>query len=775
MKKERLDQYKYLPADDYIVFHEEDPDLEVIRIRLPRPPALSGIDGFGIAPAKQKFTRPKMPPKLAKLQEKSYTDVQDYWDELAENYDYYKEELWFIEQHWDRRLNGYWCFINGKPTYLDGWHYYYLTACDTENENGDTKPSYRDRDRKFFIAARYAATTKQTIFHYRIIKDNGKIEYTSDIDRVREAMQVGFTCEESSVGYIVDLNGRTVFGITWNKMRREGASTRACAINLEMTTRAFNKVSGMQSKTEEDAKKIYTGILLRMWRGLPFYFIPINDNNPDPQTALRFKPQSKKGAVGAKSKRLKALYSEVVYRSSSEGAFDGSALYFYHGDEVGKTDNIDVARRHNITKQALSTGSNKIIRGFTVYTSTVGDMNKEAGINYKIICNQSHFNQRSDIGQTISGLINFYIPSDEGLEGFIDEYGNSMKAEARAHILAQRKAFLDAKDDSGYVEYVRQTPLRWKECFMAMAGNSRFNTRKISERLGEFAFKENPFLQKGTLKWEGPAVNKNHMYSQRYLPTPEDVMAGKAWIVFIPTPDLKNFDWEISYLPPKLNHFKVDPILGIVPGNTRDFSYGIDTYKMREKTTSNRASLGAGAIFRKENVLIDHPDVDPMKLDENGDFVHKTNRFCATYLKRPDSKEEYMEQMLMAAIIYGTKAFPELNIPDVWAWFAQRGFGGYLQFKRDLSGKQSDKPGATTGTTVLHQIFNDYGNWVEKHCGREHHLSLLQQILEIETDMNDFDLFAAGGYAFLGTREYIDEESFEDSLDLSDFVVQQYV
>ena len=32
----------------------------------------------------------------------------------------------FRQQEWDRRLNGYWFYNNGVPTYITGLHYFYL-------------------------------------------------------------------------------------------------------------------------------------------------------------------------------------------------------------------------------------------------------------------------------------------------------------------------------------------------------------------------------------------------------------------------------------------------------------------------------------------------------------------------------------------------------------------------------------------------------------------------------------------------------------------------
>ena len=57
-----------------------------------------------------------------------------------------KKKEKFINQEFERRVNGVWFMNNGVPTYITGNHYYYLQWCKIDIGY----PDYRDRDRRFF-------------------------------------------------------------------------------------------------------------------------------------------------------------------------------------------------------------------------------------------------------------------------------------------------------------------------------------------------------------------------------------------------------------------------------------------------------------------------------------------------------------------------------------------------------------------------------------------------------------------------------------------------
>ena len=123
----------------------------------------------------------------------------------------------------------------------------------------------------------------------------------------------------------------------------------------------------------------------------------------------------------------------------------------------------------------------------------------------------------------------------------------------------------------------------------------------------------------------------------------------------------------------------------------------------------------------------------------------------------------------MAAIFFGTKTFPEINVPDIWDWYEMRGFGSYLFFRTNRkTGKEEVAPGGFTDTNIIDTIFNLTALHIEHNAMREVHPMLLEQWRDIDLDMNDFDLFTAAGYALLSEVEPTKNYEASEGMDLSD-------
>ena len=748
-------EHLYKPPTQVVVFHEHDRDLDTIVIQLPSPPPLHTIEGYGKHPSDQYFIRTELPPKLASLNDKGWLDVEAYWEEVAIHWDYYKDEMAFIDQEWERRKNGYWFYNNGVPTWITGHHYMHLTYFQAENKESQSKyQSYRDRDRRFYTAVWWCKNTTMAPFKYRITDDKKQVSYTSNQKRYDEPKKKGFKVEEQ--GYNIDMGMRTVIGMTWNKMRREGATTKACNINLDIATRTPNGNNGMQSATEDHAEKIFKTILLRGWRGYPFYFKPINTNNPDPSKDIQFKPQSKKGKTGGKDKIKSALYSKITYRASTENAYDSEEIDFIHVDECGKTKEVDVERRHmKFIKQTLTLGANKMINGLCLCTTTVGDMEKDGAEKWKKLCQMSHHRDRNDNGQTQSGLVNFFIDSADGLQGFIDKHGNSLFEEAAENITAQIEQFIENDDMSGLIDFKKDVPRCFRDCFSTLTGNKRFPMHLINERLQQFTFIKNPALAYYRIEYN-TIHSREHKWDITLLPKMEEIFSGKAWVILEPC-DESDADVEVSYIPDKseLNKFYTDVKGKIHPANCHLFSQGADMFKFGEQTSSGKGSNGAIAVFRKYQPGIDPPDKRRNEINpETGDFFHQTGRFSLIYNKIPPTVDEFCEKSLMISILFGCKCYPETNITDVWRWYSRRKFDNYLQFKIDMKTfKESKAPGEHTGTNVINSLFNSMRDYLLLSALIENHLILLQQCSDIDIKMNDFDVFSACGFALLGANE----------------------
>jgi len=676
----------YSPPEKYLVINDDDPDLMQIEIPLPQCGDITKIDGYGLALEEQLFIKPIVPERLIELEQNPQLFIDKKTLEsngmllsvksfLEENYHEWKEEIDFIESEWGKRLNGYWFYNNGVPTYITGTNYLYISYWEIDIG----VPEYRSRDRKFFIFADFCVKDKDS------------------------------------------------FGFIYPKHRREGATNKAQVWLYETTSRMYRKHSGIQSATEEHAKDVFTDHLVPGWKSLPFFFKPLFQGSDDPKKTMLFrKPASKSSVIGRLVAKAKALGSKIDFKSSDIKGYDSRKLLRYHSDESGKFTDGDILLRHNVVKQCLSTG--RVIVGKAAYTSTVGEMDKGGGSRFKQLCDQSHYDHwqkdkmRTKNGRTLSGLYNLFIPAHDGLEGFIDKFGNSLMDEAKQYLQNTREGYIAADDFDGLSEFIRMYPTMFRECFRGDSSKCKFNIKIIEERIDEVTFSEKAPTTKGNFKWKDN------------VPDTE--------VVWEPNPRGK-FDVSMLLEKGDRNKFFIDNGLKI-PGNTNRFTGGADPFKFI-KTSNGKRSQGSGAVFQRHDSSIDNSDKDV------SEWV--TNKFVCRYNFRPMTKNEYGEDMLMMAIYYGFELNVEINVPFLWDYFVDRNYPAYLWYGKDRrTGIFNKKPGTFTTEITRDEIFREIQTYIEKHGYREDSIEFLRQCLEIEEKMTDYDLFVAYGLALIQAK-----------------------
>lgn len=701
---------QYGDADRILWVNTEDKDLTPIRIDLPEPPEPHLIDNWGLPAEKQKWHPPQLPKRLKELQAR-YETIDDTWEELEAHIDIYEEEINFIRREWYRRLNGYWFFNNGKPTFIDGWHYFYCAWWHIDTG----LPEYRDRDRRFFLFARKIYTETK----YPKCDKNGHAIF----DKHGE-------CEW------IETNHRLFFGFNYPKHRREGATYKAECINYEIISRTMGAWGGIQSMNDVSARKCFLKHLVTPWKKLPFFFKPNYEGSTSPKTELSFSPPAiRLSSKGSLSTAELGLESKIDYEMADPSAYDGDKLYFHHDDEVGKLKKgLSCWDRHAVVKECLAIGG-KII-GFTVKTSTVGEMERGGGRAFKSQCSLSNYYERNPNGQTKSGLANLFMPAFDGLEDFIDEYGMSVidtptkrqsefigrKMGAREHLLNTRAGLMD--DQEKLSEQIRLYPIRFSECFRTAIKSSGFNMNKLEAYIDELTFSRQD-IAVGNFMWKDNTRDSK--------------------VVFVAN---KNGKFRVSH---QLNPDEANRRIWSEdeecwkPGNTHWGVAGGDPFKFN-KTEGNRKSKGGGAVLRKGKI-------------KDGNFAMK-RKFVCTYAQRTFDKAEYAEDMLMMCIYYGVQMFPEVNVPLLWDYFVERGYGGYLLYRVDPTSFEFSKtPGGQTGERIKQEIFTAWMDWIENEADEETHIEILEECRDIDgpEDMTNYDLFTAGGYALLGTHGIYDE------------------
>lgn len=277
--------------------------------------------------------------------------------------------------------------------------------------------------------------------------------------------------------------------------------------------------------TDDSGKDVFQKHIVDPWSSLPFFFRPNHDGGDNPKAILRFYSSSSRGKAGIKRKSNKSLKSEISHRSSNELAYDGTKLFFYHHEEVGKAKDVDINKRWEVAQLTLSTGAGGRIHGFSIHTSTVGEMEMGGGEQFRELCDNSMYGKRNANGQTASGLYILFIPAYDGLEGYVDEYGMSVidtptpeQAEfigkeygARQHIdntIAHLKT-LPKKDK--LLQFQREHPTTFRGCFRTNTKDPFFNIAKLEDRLDEIK-KDPTLVTRGNFKWAGQPYNSKVLF-----------------------------------------------------------------------------------------------------------------------------------------------------------------------------------------------------------------------------------------------------------------------
>lgn len=531
-------------------------------------------------------------------------------------------------------------------------------------------------------------------------------------------------------------------GLLYPKHRREGATHKAQAIIYDYVSQHKKSYGGIQSATEPHAKDVFTEHLIPGWKSLPFFFKPVWEGSTSPKKALVFKEPATRISISKTSlKSIKALGGMINFKSSDVKSYDSRKLHRYHADEIGKTSEVDIFDRHGTVRECVMNG-NKIV-GKILGTSTVEEQEK-GGKEFKKLCDQSHYDhwddefKRTRNGRTISGMYILFIPAHDGF--IVDEYGNSLIEESEESLRAKRQGFLDAGDFEGLSKEIRKYPMNYRECWRGDSQKCNFNIKILEDRIDELKFGTHKKSHKGNFKW------LNDEPDTRVIWVPDE--HGK---------------FEMSYqLEKQLTNLQAIKSGVKVPNNLNAFAAGADPYKFK-KTSSGKKSNGAGAVFMKRDLSIDGQEKD---MDE-----WRTNRFACTYNFRPREKRIYGEDMLMMCVYYGCEINVEINVPYLWDYFEERGYGGYLWYGRDRrSGKINKKPGTNTLTAVIDDIYREYHTHIERHGGRECHQELLEQCLDIEDKMTDYDLFVAGGLALTSSKSFIDYKEAERKTDIGKYI-----
>lgn len=213
----------------------------------------------------------------AEYEKKRKEDDPDFYDERLEEYK---------QQEWDRRLNGHWFMNNGKATYITGSHYMYMQWFQIDVGY----PRFRVPDLEYFYFLKYVEEDPECM---------GMLEITK---------------------------------------RRFGKTFRGGMFLYEYITRTRMTNGAIQSKTGNDAKKVFAKAVVAPFKKLPKFFRPEYDMSLGitPKSEIRFQQTNVRGKKAEDVIEKEELGSMIDWGSADTIHYDGQKLHRYFSDEWAK-------------------------------------------------------------------------------------------------------------------------------------------------------------------------------------------------------------------------------------------------------------------------------------------------------------------------------------------------------------------------------------------------------------------------------------------------------
>lgn len=727
-----METYNYEYPDEYFVLNDRDVSLTPIYISLPKPPPIEMIDGYGKPPEEQVFKKLRYPPKLkaleddvmAHLKKKSqqrdykingYTIYKEFWSRIDAEVNNYKNEIDWIKRVWWHRLNGYWFFNNGKPTYISGWHFTYLNFYFL-GEAGQY-PDYRDRDRRWFLAQKYCYECTETF---------------ADLDREGKAVKVDGKYR------MKDLGTRLFYGTVNSKGRRIGDTSKAGVPYLEIGATTFGGICGIISFGGESAEAAFKKKFIPAWQRMPIWMKPMYANSNDPNSIKYNPPANVYGEEG-----LNTLLDTAG--SGDEKSYDSKKVSFLLCDEEGKLSRHDVNARWETLKLCLSEGDD--ITGYSIHPTTVEEMEEGGGKEFFDMMKNANFYVRmADTGMTKNGLMRLFFRASDGRKGAIDKYGMSVEFEpteqqkrdgfsegAFTRIEKQREQLIKSgkpEDLHLYRQMQRKFPIYYMDSFVDEAGGLGFDYVKIGEALDRL--KNNPTAKRYN-------IMKVSQDGDRKLVPHEE---GKF---------LVSIDLPAHRTNQKMRVLEYDPVLREQvyiwrPRDLRTFVAGADPityFKKREEKRGTRISKAGGCVFWNYDPQLD-------KSENPKDW--ESFRTIVTYLYQPTTADEYAEDMLDMCVYFSCPMYTENNKTLIWEHFVKRGYDGYLLYDLDDRGIRKQRPGVWLNDQTKQKGFSKISDYITLRLDKEQHIDLVEQMDSIKAfdELNKHDLLSAFMCALLG-------------------------
>lgn len=691
---------------------------------------LTGISGNGIEqvylPEKppdeeiafkkeQRWTRPELSKTIRKAIRLLYakTDPDSPYYDRTKTYvsPYAKEIQEWEDQQWERFNKGFWFWNNGVATYITGFYYWYLTEWIP-----------------YFGVPEYRETDKEITYWLLFIESDPRS-----------------------------------YGGLLNTIRRYGKSVLMGGWSIWRTTRNFGHFTGMQGETDKKIKKFWDLHILKPFRKLLGYVQPKFDFSSKQTEEIKFERPIVKGAKSKVDHTLEFedfeddpddtedLESFMDYRASGEGEYDQAVLHTYLMEEPGKTLGANVNDRWETVKPCLRRG--KFIRGKGLLATTVEHMDvmDKGGRAYQKIFYESDYDKRTALDQTTSGLYASFLPGDCAYEGFFDDYGHPMRAEARRSIILERESKKHNPKD--YSALIRKYPLSIAEIFWVTSEKCVFNSTILQKRKLFLDSYSRPLYSRYDLEWEG----KKRFTKIIYKHNPDGGWFKSTWMF----PLKEIYDKEANQV--RKNHDGT-----YSPLNEEKFTAGVDPVDHRvviedrigsgeDEYVSSRRSKPVLRVKRRYDSAIDGVlDQDILEQRRDEEYPYQTGISIGMMDTRTSDPNVYYERVLMVCWLFGMSVNVESQKPGVMNYLHEHGCRDFI--KQKWVPESSDKGGYQgEGTPANSMTINEYTDclsWCIEYFGHcESFVEFINDYLFFnpsKTKVHDYAV--ASGWCELGEK-----------------------
>jgi hypothetical protein len=555
----------------------------------------------------------------------------------------------YKKQEWDRRLNGFWFMNNGAPTYITGAHYMYMQWWQIDVGY----PRFRSPDLEYFYFLQYVTEDPNCM---------GMLEITK---------------------------------------RRFGKTYRGGLFLYEYTTRTRMTNAGIQSKTGNDAKKVFAKALISPFKKLPRFFRPEYDTSLGitPKSEIRFQQTNLRGKKAEDNLDKEELGSMIDWGSADTIHYDGQKIQRYFSDEWAKTTEVNIYDRHEVIRYCLLDDEGRII-GKALYSSTVEKLETERdGIQAaaRNLWNDSDHLSKQENGRTPSGLYRFFMTADRAKN--FDLYGFPDVEKTVKEILADRDSV--KHNVRSLAKRIKKEARTIEEAFSDDGDNCIFNSQNINAQLA--------YLR------QTPVSRFRYLHFYRDLDTQKVKWRDVD-------PEKTELYWKVLVLPPagEDNKFRLDA--GVRTPTRADIGViGVDGYSNTQGGKEYGSKL-SGWYFIKYDIT--NPE--------------NTGLFGGHIYGRPNEKDDMYNQILLCSEYMSFPTYFEFVSDDYYTYFKNRGRVAYLgRFPKNsidpikLRNDKVDRHfGFPTTEFALTKQNDAMSTYIEHHYNKIYYEELLEDLLK---------------------------------------------